>query len=170
MDELLLDSSYLFPIFGVRLEYRDFESIFSKLSIRYSLIYNPVSLIEAKWYVLRQTRKRKASDGQDLLHSYRRGLLSLERDQRLESTQLTNEKVEELSDSLLAKFSIQDYFDRLIYSTAIDRRSIFLTEDGALHQVFNKTDSVLPKPKKIMKWKDLLAAEHKEGRKSLASS
>src|ERR1700730_6520256 len=107
MDELLLDSSYLFPIFGVRLEYQDFESIFSKLSNRYSLIYNPVSLIEAKWYVLRQTRKRKTSHGQDLLHSYRRGLLSLERDQRLESTQLTNEKIEELSDSLLAKFSIQ---------------------------------------------------------------
>ena len=34
MYELLLDSSYLFPIFGVALEYRDFESVFSKLPDR----------------------------------------------------------------------------------------------------------------------------------------
>src|ERR1700675_573379 len=108
MDELLRYSSYLFPIFGVTLEYHDFGSIFSKLLDRYSVKYNPASLIEAKWFVLRQASKRK-DGGLNLLQSYRRGLLSLERDQRIQSTQLTNEKIEELSDSLLAKFALQDY-------------------------------------------------------------
>lgn len=157
MDDLLLDSSYLFPIFGVGLEYRDFDVIFPRLPDRYSVKYNPVSLIEAKWYVLRQSRKKGR---EDLLEGYRRGLTSLERDRRLESTRLTNDRIEELSDSLLAKFSIQDYFDRLIYSTAAYLGSILLTEDGPLHEVFKKTDD-LPKPKRIMKWKDLLTEDRK---------
>ncbi len=58
MDNLLLDSSYLFPIFGVGLEYRDSESIFFKLPDEYSVKYSPVSLIEAKWYVLKQSKKK----------------------------------------------------------------------------------------------------------------
>jgi hypothetical protein len=154
MDDLLLDSSYLFPIFGVELEYSDFELIFSKLPDQYSVKYNPVSLIEAKWYILRQSKKRKGKE--DLLQSYRIGLLSLERDQRLQSTRLTNVEVEELSDTLLAKFGIQDYFDRLIYSTAAYLESTLLTEDGSLHEVFKKTDEEMPKPKRILKWKDLM--------------
>ena len=48
MDDLLLDSSYLLPIFGVGLEYRDFELVFPKLADQYSIKYNPISLIEAQ--------------------------------------------------------------------------------------------------------------------------
>jgi PIN domain nuclease of toxin-antitoxin system len=154
MDELLLDSSYLFPIFGIELEYRNFESIFSKLPEKYLLKYNPVSLIEAKWYVLRKSKKDKWADA--LFQSYRRGLLSLQRDKRIESTSLTNERIEELADSLLTKFSIRDYFDRLIYSTAAELQCILLTEDGPLHEVFRRAQNIdLPKPKQMMKWKDL---------------
>jgi len=154
MDELLLDSSYLFPIFGVALEYRDFESVFPKLPDRYSVKYNPVSLIEAKWFILRKARNKK-SEGATLLQSYRRGLLSLERDQRIQSTQLTNEKIEELSNILLAEFAMQDYFDRLIFSTAANLGSILLTEDSVLHEIFKKMDDDSLKPKKTIKWKDL---------------
>jgi hypothetical protein len=154
-DDLLLDSSYLFPIFGVELEYHDFGSAFSKLLDRYSVKYNPVSLIEVKWYTLRQMKKRGKGD---LLFSYRRGLTSLQKDQRLESTQLTNDKIEELSDTLLTRFAIEDYFDRTIYSTSAHLESILLTEDGSLHELFRRTEhGDLPKPKRLMKWRDLLA-------------
>lgn len=154
MDDLLLDSSYLFPIFGVQLEYRNFDSIFSRLPERYLVKYNPVSLIEAKWYVLRKSEKGKEDT---LLQRYRRGLLSLQRDNRLQSIPLTNERIEELSDSLLTKFAIRDYFDRLIYSSAAHLQCILLTEDGLLHELFRKAENDLPKPKGIMKWKNLLS-------------
>jgi len=158
MDELLLDSSYLFPVFGVALEYRNFESIFSMLPEKYLVKYNPVSLIEAKWYVLRESKKKDSDDDDDekdsLLQRYRKGLLSLQRDQRIESTPLTNEQIEEISDSL--RFVIRDYFDRLIYSTAAYLSCTMLTEDGALHELFRKADnSDLPKPKQMIKWKNL---------------
>jgi hypothetical protein len=160
-DVLLLDSSFLFPIFGVGLEYRNFDLVFPKLTDRYSVKYNPVSLIEAKWFILRQARKRKGS--QNLLQSYRSGLLSFQRDERFESTPLTNEKIEETADLLLEKYAIQDYFDRLLYSTAAYLGSIFLTEDNQLHEVFKKTQDDMLKPKKMIKWKDmLLIAESKK--------
>jgi hypothetical protein len=156
-EELLLDSSYLFPIFGIELEYRNFDSVFSQLPEKYFVKYNPASLIEAKWYVLRKS-KRDEGRRELLLESYRRGLLSLQKDKRLESTQLTNDRIEETSDLLLKKFAIQDFFDRLIYSTAAELQSILLTEDGSLHEVFQKTqeNGDMPKPKRMMKWRDLL--------------
>ena len=162
MDDLLLDSSYLLPIFGVGLEYRDFELVFPKLADQYSIRYNPVSIIEAKWYVLKQIKKKKANE--DLLQSYRRGLSSLERDQTLKSTPLTNEKIEELSDALLVRYSLQDYFDRLIFSTSAHFGSILLTEDNLLHELFNTIDNDLSKPKKILRWKDLLTAQNRSVR------
>ncbi len=157
MDELLLDSSYLFPVFGIELEYRNFASTFSKLRERYSVKYNPVSLIEAKWYVLRKSKKKDdAVHENSLLQSYRTGVLSLERDKTLQSTLLTNDQIEEISDALLTKFSIRDYFDRLIYSTAAHLECTLLTEDGSLHDLFKREDDDLPKPKELLKWKDLL--------------
>ncbi len=156
MDDLLLDSSYLFPLFGVKLEYENFESVFPTLPQKYFVKYNPVSLIEAKWYVLRKSKKKRQGDD-TLFQKYRRGLSSLQRDRRLESTPLTNEMIEELSDLLLTKFSIRDYFDRLIFSTASDLDCILLTEDGPLHDLFRKAQNDLPKkPKAMMKWKDIL--------------
>lgn len=156
MDELLLDSSYLFPIFGIELEYRNFESVFSSLPEKYLVKYNPVSLIEAKWYVLRKSKKHRGRLD-TLLQSYRTGLVSLLRDKRLESTPLTNELIEELSDSLLSKFALRDYFDRLIYSTAAHLGCILLTEDRPLHELFGKVENELLKPRAVMTWKDLLS-------------
>jgi hypothetical protein len=154
---LLFDSSYLFPIFGIELEYQNYELKFPQLAERYSLRYNPVSLVEAKWYVLRLSRSSKEKAA-ELLLGYRRGLSSIERDARLQSTKLTDEKVEALSDLLLERFSLKDYFDRLIYSTAAcaEEPTALLTEDSVLHELFKKTEGTqTPRPHKIMEWKDL---------------
>ena len=154
-DDLLLDTSYLLPIFGVELEYHDFEVVFSKLHERYSVRYNPVSLIEAKWIILKHS-KRVPNQRDALLQAYRKGLLSLERDRRFQSTDLTSEGIEELSDILLTQLNVPDYFDRQIYSTAAQTHAILLTEDEPLHALFNKKGSSLVKPKQIIKWKNLL--------------
>lgn len=151
---LLLDTSYLLPIFGVGLEYRDFEAVFPALHEVYALRYNPVSLIESKWIVLRHGKKfpdmREA-----LLKSYRRGIFSLEKDAHMQKTILTSEKIEEYADALLTKENISDYFDRLIYSTSAHFNYSLLTEDEKLHDIF-KRSRALPKPRAVMRWKNLL--------------
>jgi predicted nucleic acid-binding protein len=153
MDDLLLDSSYLLPIFGIRLEYLNFETVFPQLSKSCVVKYNPVSLIEAKWAIIRRTVKlkdlRKA-----LFQNYRQGIFSLQRDSSIGSTILTNSEIEELSDQLLTQYNIRDYFDRQIYSTAAQLQCELLTEDEKLHDLFKKSN--LAKPKKVSNWKDLL--------------
>ena len=167
MDDLVLDSSYLFPLFGIALEYRNFDRIFPKLPEKYAVKYNPISLIEAKWYILKESRKNKKKkedrsqeeDPDLLFQRYRTGLLSLRRDHRFESTLLTDEHVEELADTLLTKFEIRDYFDRMIYSTAAHLNCVLLTEDGTLHELFRKTGGELPRPRGITRWKDLVKVD-----------
>jgi hypothetical protein len=158
MDEktlLFLDSTYLLPIFGVKLEYRNFDSIFAELLEKFEVRYNPVSLIEIKWSVLGMSKKKSAGDDNAaLFQSYRTGLAALQRDPRIQSTILTNEKIEEISDRLT--HTIPDYFDRLIYSTAAHFRGNLLSEDSHLGGVFRKTvDEDVPRPATIMKWKEL---------------
>jgi hypothetical protein len=82
--------------------------------------------------------------------------VSLQRDKRLESTSLTDEPIEELTDSLLTEFGIRDYFDRQIYSTTAHLKCILLTEGGSLHKLYRRAENTLPKPKGMGKWKDVL--------------
>ena len=154
MDEILLDTSYLLPIFGMKLEYRDFEATFAKLLEKYAVRYNPVSLIEAKWITLRLSRKSQ-DQRETLLQAYRVGLISLQEDKRLQKTVLTNGTIEELSDSLLTQQNLADYFDRQIYSTAVYLESILLTEDEKLYELFKMRGNQY-KPRQMMKWKELL--------------
>lgn len=90
-----------------------------------------------------------------LLLAYRKGLMSLGRDSRFQNTVLTNEGIEEVSDILLTQLNVADYFDRQIYSTAACSHFTILTEDERLHELFKKSGD-LPKPKQIIKWKNLL--------------
>ena len=161
-EELLLDSSYLLPIFGIALEYRGFEKIFSDLPEKYVVKYNPVSLIEAKWAILRRSRKQR-NQRTILLQNYRQGLLALQRDPGFQSTVLTNDEIEGISDLLLTQFDVGDYFDRQIYSTATHLQCNLLTEDVLLHELFRKNaDNSLPKPKRLLKWTDLVKIESRK--------
>lgn len=156
MDELLLDSTYLLPIFRIGLELSSFESTFTELPIRYAVKYNPVSLIETKWVIIKRCKEMKDGEREETLRNYRKGLISLQRDPALLSTNLTNGVIEELSDSLLTKYHIRDYFDRQIYSTAAYLRCVLLTEDKTLHDLFDKAVSAdLVRPSRVLRWKDL---------------
>lgn len=75
MDELLLDTTYLLPLFGLGVDLRRFESVFPRLLHAYSVIYNPISLVESKWIMLKLIRRR-AQNKDSLLQAYRRGLAS----------------------------------------------------------------------------------------------
>jgi len=154
MTELLIDTTYLLPAFGVSVGLKNFEKCFEKMLSSYAVYYNPASLIEAKWIVLKlakmNTKKRDA-----LFAAYRTGLKVLLADARLKETALTNDGVESIADELLTKEEVKDYFDRLIFATAAYRKLTLLTEDEKLSKL--KRDEK-PSPRKIIEWKDILGA------------
>ena len=151
MDKLLLDTTYLLPIFGVRVGLKGFDTMFPLLLDKYSVVYNPISIVEAKWIVLRLSR-RQSQERKLILERFREGLKVLLNDERLSQTIITNSDMEEIADRLLLEAGIRDYFDRLIYSTAAYFNAILLTEDESLKGI-NLED--LPCPSKVMKWGEL---------------
>ena len=153
MNELLLDTSYLLPVFGIRLELRDFEKAFPNVLRKYSVIYNPASLVEAKW-IVQKLRKENHNAGEGLLQAYRSGLRALASEPRLRQSILTDEMVEQIADRLLLKENLRDYFARLVYATATRNDYLLLTEDRELHHVAKRSHA---RPKKIMNWNELLS-------------
>jgi len=151
--ELLLDTTYLLPTFGVAMQLEGFEERFPRVLQTHDVRYNPISLVEAKWVVLKLSRQRAAIRGK-MLERYRLGLKVLLADERFKQTDLTSEAVERVADGLLVDSHAKDYFDRTIYGTACASNSLLLTEDEQLHAL--KTNGYLPRPRDILTWKDLV--------------
>ncbi len=152
MGELLLDTTYLLPAFGIGLELDDFGKTFSRILGEHTVLYNPVSLIEAKWTVLRMCRNEPGLR-RSLLERYRLGLRATLGDERLKQTALTDETVERTADSLLVENGVRDYFDRTIYATACARNCILLTEDRELRGL--KAAGGAPRPRRVLDWRRL---------------
>jgi len=57
MDKLVLDTTYLLPLFGIRIKLKDYNKLFPLLLKKYAALYNPISIIEAKWIILKLCRK-----------------------------------------------------------------------------------------------------------------
>lgn len=152
MDELLLDTAYILPIFGLQTDLKDFERAFPRLLGSHSVSFNPIALVESKWIILKLAR-RDHSKREILLEAYRVGLKTLGGDRRLRQTALTDDTVEEMADRLLLE-GLRDYFDRLIYATAARMNCSLLTEDEELHKMGESTR--LRRPKRVLKWEKLV--------------
>lgn len=46
MDSLLLDTTYILPIFGIKVKLKDFEKVFPKLLNERSVMYTPISIVD----------------------------------------------------------------------------------------------------------------------------
>jgi hypothetical protein len=149
---LLIDTSYLLPLFGFESTFPTYDEIFPDLLKEYDVKYNPISLIEAKWLVIRTARKAKGGLLETFLRYYREGIAALGKEDRIHESAFTNENVEELSDRLFIEADLRDYFDRQIYSTAACLNFILLTEDQSLHALARS--QITPKPKAVMWWSD----------------
>ena len=160
-EELVLDTTYLLPIFGIGVGLEGFNELFPKLLSEHAVLYNPVSLVEAKWIVLKLA-KRKPQKRDTLLERFRIGLEALLRDERLGQTELTNPDIEGVADLLLTRAGVADYFDRLIYATATSRGSVLLTEDEELARVAQRGD--LPAPKRVIRWDDVVRKRPRHNR------
>lgn len=153
MDELLLDSTYLLPLFGLKVDLKDFVTGFPLLLDAYSVTYHPLALVEGKRVILKLSRKYP-SKKKLLLEAYRKGLRTIQGEKKLKQTVLTNQTIEEVADRLLDVDGVRDYFDRMTYGTAAYNNVLLLTEDEELLKV-SKTDRS-PRPRKVGNWEKML--------------
>jgi len=151
MDKLVLDTMYLLPLFGIKIKLKDYDKLFPLLLKNYTVLYNPVSVIEAEWIILKLCKKNP-SKKIILLEAFREGLKAL-LNSNINQTILTNSTIEKIADDLLLKAEIEDYFDRVIYATATYYHAILLTEDKELLEINHKD---LPRPKKIISWNTVI--------------
>lgn len=158
LDEVLLDTTYLLPIFGVGIDLRKFDTLFEKLLAEYTVMYNPISLIEGKWIVIRLA-KANPSKRDLLFKAYRRGLEVLLRDEKLRQTILTNHEIEKVADELLFSYDLRDYFDRTIYATALYQNIRLLTEDDEMVKLAKANHA--PRPKEVLTWGDISHKIHR---------
>ena len=152
MDELLLDSTYLLPIFGLKVDLEDFPNLFPFLLDLHSVRYNPAALIEVKWVILSVSKKHPRKK-EAFLQAYRTGLRALEGEKRLTQTVLTTQTIETVADDLMERWSVKDYFDRLTYATASYSQATFLTEDSQLLELSRTSQA--PKPRATFTWRDI---------------
>ncbi len=155
MDKVLLDTTYLLPIFGISVNLKNFEKHFPKLLTTSDVLYTPVSIVEAKWVILRLTKKtHESNERKKILNAYRIGLRILFGDGRLTQTYLTNPDIEEIADQLLIDVNISDFFDRIIHATVIHYDTVLLTEDQELLYIIKNNQ--LPKLKEVITWSDAI--------------
>ncbi len=150
-ESILLDTTYLLPLFGVSMGLEGYEELFPRLLGEYEVMYTPLSLVEAKWIILRLV-KRRPEFRDELLREYRAGLETLMVDERLRPTVLTNGLIEDVADRLLG-LGLLDYFDRMIYATAYYYNSLLLTEDDSLHAMRSRAGEYAVRG--VISWRDL---------------
>lgn len=164
-ETVLVDTTYLLPIFGGKVDLPGFNDVLPSLLSRMHVVYSPVSLIECKWVVLRLARRsvRGTGTGKEsatrILRAYYAGLSLLASGQGV-PTQLpifTSSRIESISDILFLDFGITDYFDRMIYATASEHSFALLTEDSKLHDLQKEMtlSNLGLKPRRTMAWRDI---------------
>jgi predicted nucleic acid-binding protein len=129
---LMLDTTYLLPLFGIDVPLQRYPEVFPKLIAKHEVWYSPLSLVEAKWIILNLVR-RDVGKREAYLEKYRRGLGVLFAHSRLRQTELTTPQTEYEADELLRKVS--DYFDRMIYATAKQLGLTLISEDRVLKRL-----------------------------------
>ena len=147
MNRILLDTSYLLPLFGIDVEIDGLKENFPKVLKKFEVYYSPISLIETKFIILRLLK-----DGINLLEDYRVGLDSILAEDLFKPTPLTNSEIEEVADRLLIDKGLKDYFDRMIYATAVVFKLALVTEDRKLTEIASNYSL---KPPKVYSWKTL---------------
>ncbi len=149
--KILLDTTYLLPLFGIDVGLSGYEVLFPRLLEEYRVYYTPLSLVESKLIVLKLS-KMKPELSDKFLIEYRKGLDTIISNDKLEDTIITNGVIEEVADHLL-RMGLRDYFDRMIYATAYYYNTILLTEDNELKSINEKVaDYKLPG---VVTWREI---------------
>ena len=133
---LLLDTTYLMPLSGIETDKftkEDSKILFSAKNIYF--LVSPVSLIELKWIIISKSKGNPVLRSK-LRKEYRYLLEFLRYTTFIKLTPLVNEQIDEEENRLL-DLGIKDYFDRIIFSTALVYADALLTENNLLRNVWN---------------------------------
>ena len=131
-NKILIDTTYLLPLFGIEIEKFSLQNMQYLLEVDAEVIYNPISLIEIKWVILKLTKKNKKTLKQ-MRETYNETLEYLTTTDEIKQTPLITPEISQLEDKL-NDHGIKDCFDRIITATAKIYADIFLTEDKKLVQ------------------------------------
>jgi len=126
---LMLDTTYLLPLFGIDVPLQRYPEVFPKLIAKHEVWYSPLSLVEAKWIIFKARKERCGKKG-GISRKVQEGFGVLFAHSRLRQTELTTPQTEYEADELLRKVS--DYFDRMIYATAKQLGLTLISEDRVL--------------------------------------
>ncbi len=152
---LLLDTTYLMPLAGIetdRFGSRDFAELCSAGGVE--LLASPISLVEIKWVIIGKTKGRP--DLREQLRRRYRDMLDLVLYGGIvRLTPLLDERIDEEENRLL-DLGIKDYFDRVIFSTAVHYADALLTEDSDLHNLWQNSESYR-KLVTLYTWRDFKA-------------
>ncbi|MEM2663309.1 MAG: hypothetical protein QW665_08620, partial [Metallosphaera sp.] len=93
-EKILLDTSFLLPLFNVDIGIEDFNDLFPRLIRQFEASYSPLSLVEAKWVLLRLRRRGI----EYRLEDYIDGLRYILNNNELHRIDVTTPEVEEMAD------------------------------------------------------------------------
>ncbi|HDI74872.1 MAG TPA: type II toxin-antitoxin system VapC family toxin [Thermoprotei archaeon] len=134
---LLLDTTYLMPLAGIETDKFSKSDLRVLLSVKeFEFIASPVSIIELKWIIISESKEKPVLKSR-LRREYRFFLEFLRYSGLIKLTPLVDERVDEEENRLL-DLGVKDYFDRLIFSTALFYADALLTEDSDLKKIWSR--------------------------------
>lgn len=118
--KVLLDTSFLLPVFGVDVDVPRFKEQLLHLSKEAELLVNSLSILEAKWIILRISKKR-----QDVLEEFKKGLNLVTRGETLRIVPFYSPEIDTVATFVYRHH--RDYIDCSILASAYVEADIFVT-------------------------------------------
>lgn len=122
MKRILLDTTYILPLFGISVRIPNLKDKLISLAQDSKLFINSLSLLEAKWKVLKLAKRVP-----ELTESYLEGLFFILNRRVIEVVNFYEYEVESIA-TALNRFH-GDYFDCSILASAYVYADIFVTEE-----------------------------------------
>ncbi len=162
--KILLDTTYLLPIFGVSVDIKNFSSDFNKVIDESSVQASSLSLLEIKFKILKLSRTIPK-----LKERYLEGIKSIHLAKEIDIINFYLPEIEEASIDLYKHH--KDVFDCVILATALKYSDILVTEDVVIHslakQIQREKGEIRPKTfhKKLetITWKKLIQSTFSRG-------
>jgi len=135
LKNILLDTTYILPLFGIDVKIPGLKERILLMSEKYNLLINSLSILEAKWKVLKLAKKHP-----NIIESFSEGLLFLTHREIFRIIPFYEYDVDLIATELLKFHS--DYFDCSILASAIINADIFITEEKErMHTLLSKLSS-----------------------------
>jgi len=151
--KVMLDTTYLMPLFGIETEKFSASQLQILLGQRnLDLFYSPVSLVELKWIILKQIKKVNNIFKKTLLSRYNEALWYLLYGEYFYELPLIDPRINTL-EGILRDLGLNDYFDRIIFAAALEYCDILLTEDTEIHDIWlSQKEKLTDKEFRVLSW------------------